>query len=62
MHAHTHTELHWHVCNSYTAPQVQDLAVTTVGKSPVQVVPLLAIAKIDEVEDPSSKSQAFLVI
>lgn len=47
--SHTHTALHWHVCNSYAA-QVQDLAVTSVGKSPAQCAPLIAMAKIDGVK------------
>lgn len=41
--------LHWHVCNSYAA-QVQDLAITSVGKSPAQCAPLIAMAKIDGVK------------
>lgn len=49
-HAHTHIALHWYVCEPYAALQVQDLAVTTVGKSPAQFAPLFAKAKIHVVK------------
>lgn len=50
---HTHTDtlhsspLYWHVCNSYTAVQVQNPAVTTATKSWTPPIGELALTRID---------------